>query len=82
MSGKRYEHIKMTENNKYPTLKVKRDPKSLHHYLKGEIKILTPAEYRKLRVSIPKDRHKTLLDVLFITGIRYVEVQRLWNHKE
>ena len=26
--------------------------------------------------------HKTLLDVLLITGMRYVEVQRLWNHKE
>ena len=29
-----------------------------------------------------KDRHKTWLDVFLITGMRYVEVQRLWNHKE
>ena len=46
-----------------------------------EIRILTPAEYNKLRAVIPMDRHKTLLDILLITGMRYIEVQRLWNNK-
>jgi integrase len=73
--------VKTTENNKYPTLGLRRDPDALHHYLKGEIRVLTPAEYQKLRSAIPKDRHKTLLDILLITGMRYVEVQRLWNNK-
>jgi len=75
-------HEKITESTKYPKLKLKRDPNTIHHYLKGEIKILTPAEYQKLRNVIPQKRHKTLLDILLITGMRYIEVQRLWEHKE
>ena len=27
------------------------------------------------------DRHKTLLEILLITGLRYIEVQRLWNNR-
>jgi integrase len=46
-----------------------------------EIRILTPNEYQKLRTAIPMDRHKTLLDILLITGARYVEVQRLYENK-
>ena len=72
---------KVTQDNKYPTLGLRRDPDALHHYVK-EIRILTPAEYRKLRAAIPLDRHKALLDVLLITGMRYIEVQRLWEHHE
>lgn len=79
---KKNAHIKTTELNKYPKLQLRRDPESIHHYLKGEIKILTPEEYRKLRNVIPQKRHRTLLDILMITGMRYIEVQRLWEHKE
>lgn len=74
------EHEKVTEENKYKALGLRKDPEKLHHYVK-EIRILTPAEYLKLRSVILMDRHKTLLDVLLITGMRYIEVQRLWNNK-
>lgn len=79
---KKPEHITVCQDNKYPTQQLRRDPDAIHHYLKGEIRILTPNEYLKLRSSIAQDRHKTLLDVLLITGMRYVEVQRLWDHPE
>ena len=49
-------------------------------YSYGEIRILTPDEYNKLRAVIPQARHKTLLDVLLITGMRYIEVCRLWDN--
>ena len=75
------EHIKQSQDNKYPVSKLRRDPEAIHHYV-NEIRILSPSEYRKLRAVIPKDRHKTMLDVLLITGMRYVEVQRLWLHRE
>jgi integrase len=51
-----------------------------HMYSFGEIRILTPDEYNKLRAFIPQDRHKMLLDILLITGMRYVEACRLWNN--
>ena len=73
-------HEKVTENNKYPAQGLRRDPEALHYYVK-EIRILTPAEYNKLRASIQMDRHKTLLDILLITGMRYVEVQRLYDNR-
>jgi integrase len=72
--------VRVSEENKYPVLGLRRDPDSRHHYVK-EIRILTPAEYQKLRAVIPMDRHKTLLDILLITGMRYIEVQRLWNNR-
>lgn len=76
------EHTKISESNKYPTLKLKRDPNAIHHYLKGEIRVLTVSEYLKLRDAIPKDRHKTLFELLIVTGMRYIEVQRLYEHRE
>lgn len=74
------EHI--TESNKYPTQALKRDRDSLHLYTKGEIKILTPTEYHTLRAAIPKDEYKTILDVLLVTGMRYVEVCRLYDNPD
>ena len=51
-----------------------------HMYSFGEIRILTPNEYHRLRTAIQKERHKILLDILMITGMRYIEVQRLWDN--
>ena len=53
-------HVKVTQDNKYPTLGLRRDPDALHHYVK-EIRVLTPAEYRRLRAAISLDRHKACL---------------------
>jgi hypothetical protein len=39
-------------------------------------------EYYMIKNVIPQKRHRTLFDVLMITGMRYVEVQRLWDHHE
>ena len=72
--------IKVSEDNKYPVLGLHRDEKMIHMYSLGEIRILTPNEYHKLRAAIPKERHKILLDILMITGMRYIEVQRLWDN--
>ncbi|HET8685720.1 MAG TPA: hypothetical protein VFM18_03525 [Methanosarcina sp.] len=82
MPIKKNNHVKTTEMNKYPVLKLKRDPEAIHHYLNGEIRILVPEEYQRIKNVIPQKRHRTLFDVLMITGMRYVEVQRLWDHKE
>ncbi|QIB91007.1 tyrosine-type recombinase/integrase [Methanosarcina mazei] len=75
-----HEHV--TEAVKYPTQGLKRDRETLHLYTKGEIKILTPEEYQKLRAAIPKDEYKTILDVLIVTGMRYIEVCRLYDNRE
>jgi len=81
LSGKiKITHVKTTESNKYPKLQLTRDPNMSHMYSYGEIRILTPEEYHKLRAVIPQERHKTLFDVLIITGMRYIEVSRLWNN--
>jgi Phage integrase family. len=82
MLNKKNNHIKVAESNKYPVLQLKRDPESIHHYLKGEVRILTPGEYQKIKNVIPQKRHRTLFDILMITGMRYIEVQRLWDHRE
>ena len=66
---------------KYPKQVYERDPEVLHLYVK-DIRILTPKEYEALKTAIPKEAHKTILDILLITGMRYIEVLRLYDHKE
>lgn len=73
-------HVKVSESNKYPTQSLKRDPAMMHLYSAGEIRILTVDEYQKLEEAIPKDEHKTISKVLFITGMRYIELQRLFDN--
>ena len=75
-------HIKVTELNKYPSQELKRDRDCLHLYTNGEIKVLTVDEYIKLKSAIPKDDYKIILDVLMITGIRYIELCRLYENHE
>lgn len=82
MKKKQMKHEPTNQDNKYPKLQLRRDSNAIHHYLRGEIRILNPSEYDALRVAIPQDRHKTMLDILLITGMRYIEVQRLWDHPE
>lgn len=79
---KQNKHVKTTENNKYPAQGFKRDRDSLHHYTMGEIKILTPDEYKWLYDTIPKQNHRTLFDVLLVTGMRYIEVCRLYENSD
>ena len=72
--------IKVSEENKNPVLGLHRDESMSHMYSFGEIRKLTPNEYHRLRTAIQKVRHKILLDILMITGMRYIEVQRLWDN--
>lgn len=58
-----------------------KDPEALHLYV-NDIRILTPREYETLRSAIPKDQHRTLFDILLITGMRYIEVCRLHAHPQ
>lgn len=58
-----------------------KDPEALHLYV-NDVRILTPHDYEILRSAIPKDQHKTLFDVLLITGMRYIEVCRLYTHQQ
>ena len=39
-------------------------------------------EYETLCNAIPKDKHRTLFDILLVTGLRYIEVCRLYVHQE
>lgn len=75
-------HVSINEDNKYPTQQIRRDPDNRHLYTEGEIRVLTVEEYRKLENAIPKDDYKIILKVLMITGMRYAEVQRLFENPE
>ena len=48
----------------------------------AKIRILTPEEYDQLIQAINKDHLRTLFRVCFFTGMRYVEIQRLYQHPE
>ena len=50
-------------------------------YVNG-IRIFIPAEYDRFKAAIPKKRHKALFELSTITGMRYAEIQRLYNHPE
>lgn len=67
--------------DKYKTSGYTKDPGALHLYVK-DIRILTPKEYETLKAVIPKDSHKTIFDILLITGMRYIETLRLYEHRE
>lgn len=66
---------------KYPTSGFVKDPEALHLYVR-DIRILTPKEYEALKEVIPMSGHKTILDILLITGMRYAEMLRLYDHPE
>jgi len=66
---------------RYPVNNYTRDNDFLHLYV-NDVRVLTPTEYRRLREAIPKEHHKALFDILMITGIRYIELLRLYDHKE
>lgn len=74
--------VKIDETNKYPSQQLKPTASMGQFYLSGEIRILTPSEYSKLIKAIPKDEYKTIFKVLMITGMRYIELQRLYDHPE
>lgn len=65
---------------KYPTSGYAKDPESLHLYVR-DIRILTPKEYQSLKAVISMESHKTVLDILLITGMRYAEMLRLYENK-
>lgn len=50
---------------------------------KGDkIRILTPFEYDTFVANIDKDYLRTLFNLCFWTGMRYIEVQRLYEHQD
>lgn len=66
---------------KYPVSKYEKDNENLQFYV-NNVRILTPNEYISLKEVIPKDEYKTKLDILMITGMRYAEYLRLYDHPE
>ena len=68
------------ETIRYPVSGYQKDINNLHLYVRN-IRILTPSEYKQLRESIPKERYKTIFDILMITGMRFIELKRLYYHK-
>lgn len=66
---------------RYPVNRYEKDNDFLHLYV-NDVRILTPTEYRRLKDAIPKDHHKAIFDILMITGIRYIELMRLYDHRE
>jgi integrase len=65
----------------YPKSKLTKDPNNLHLYVK-DVRILTVREYEDMKNAIPKDSHKTIFEIMMVTGMRYIEVQRLHDHSE
>lgn len=45
--------------------------------IKEKTRILRAVEYKQLYNAIPKQDHKTILNALLLSGMRYVELQRL-----
>lgn len=66
---------------KYPKSSFKKDTDSLHLYVR-DIRILTVKEYEKLKECIPKSHHRIIFDILLVTGMRYIEMLRLYENKE
>jgi hypothetical protein len=64
---------------KYPVSGFTRDKEAI--YVNG-IRIFVPVEYDRFKTGIPKKRHKTLFELSTITGMRYAEIQRLYDHPE
>ena len=50
--------------------------------LKGGVRILRPGEYESLREGAKTLENQTRLDVLLLTGLRYVEAQRLQKNPD
>ena len=50
-------------------------------YVKG-VRVLDPSDREAIYNAIPKQHHKTIFDMLFWSGMRYVEVQRFHDHPE
>ncbi|MEM2778316.1 MAG: hypothetical protein QXH00_06470 [Candidatus Jordarchaeales archaeon] len=48
--------------------------------LKGGVRILRPCEYELLRKGAKKLQNQVRLDTLLLTGLRYVEAQRLYEN--
>lgn len=66
---------------KYPKSSFSKDMDSLHLYVK-DIRIFTVKEYEVFKDVIPMKRHKRVLDILLVTGMRYIEMLRLYENKE
>src|SRR5438552_15893944 len=50
--------------------------------LKTEVRILRPAEYEQLRDGAKGLENQTRCDALLLTGLRYVEAQRLQSNPD
>lgn len=48
--------------------------------IRTSVRILRPAEYQALLKNCMKPHHRTMLQTLLYTGMRYVELQRLQEH--
>lgn len=69
----------MISTKKYPKSGYEKDPEYLHHYIKG-IRILSVGEWEKIYNVIPTNREKTIFELLTITGMRYIEMLRLYEN--
>ena len=50
--------------------------------IKGTVRILRPSEYEKLREGAEILDNQTRLDALLLTGLRFVEAERLHEHPD
>ncbi len=50
--------------------------------IKGSVRILRPSEYERVREGAEILDNQTWLDALLLTGLRYVEAERLQDHPD
>ncbi|HVH15118.1 MAG TPA: site-specific integrase [Candidatus Angelobacter sp.] len=50
--------------------------------VKGDTRILRPCEYTEIRGASKTIDNQTRLDVLLLSGLRYVEARRLYDHPD
>lgn len=49
---------------------------------KGDVRILTPNQFKAIYDAIDKHEYKDKLEAELLTGMRYDELRRLWKRKE
>ena len=53
----------------------------MHDLFSRDIRVLTPQDYDKFS-NIKNPKHKVIFEMLFWTGMRYVELQRLYDNPD
>ena len=52
-----------------------------HGIIKSGVRVLRPSEYKTIRNSVKREK-QIIMDSLLLTGLRYIEFERLWANPD